>query len=108
MDFSKDGKMIVSCSKTGSIKTWNAESGKLIKTFSGHTDSVLEAHFFPDGSKILSCSKDSSVKVWNTKTTKVLFSETIDNDAGFTSAVAISDDGEHIALGGNDLIVKYA
>src|SRR4051812_22517845 len=40
MQFSPDGDSLVSAGGDGNIKLWDTGSGELIRTFSGHTDSV--------------------------------------------------------------------
>lgn len=62
--FSPDGKQVVTGSFDKSIKLWDLESLKEIKTFDGHTDMVLSVLFGPDGTKLLSGSQDQTAKLW--------------------------------------------
>ncbi|ETO29051.1 NB-ARC domain-containing protein [Reticulomyxa filosa] len=65
VQFSPDGKKIVSCSDDDTIKMWDALSGKKIQTFEGHSSAVKIIQFSPDGSKILSSSRDNTIRIWN-------------------------------------------
>jgi hypothetical protein len=63
--FSPDGRRIVSGSMDKTVKVWNAETGALIRTLSGHTGGVKSAAFSPDGRRIVSGADDQTVKVWD-------------------------------------------
>ncbi|CAA6819536.1 MAG: High-affnity carbon uptake protein Hat/HatR [uncultured Sulfurovum sp.] len=71
IDFSPDGKYIVSGDWDGTIKLWNIESGKEVKIFRGHLSYVKSLKFSPNGKYILSGSNDKTVKLWNIETEKV-------------------------------------
>ena len=45
VDFSPDGRQIVSASNDHTIRLWDFESGKLIKIIEGHTDDVNSVCF---------------------------------------------------------------
>jgi WD40 repeat protein len=44
---------------------WDLKGMKLIKTFTGHTDSVTCCCLTPDGQKLITGSLDCSVRVWD-------------------------------------------
>ena len=46
------------------IKIWSLKNGDLIKTFLGHTKSVLSASFSLDSKLIVSSSSDKTAKIW--------------------------------------------
>ena len=54
-------------------KIWNAQTGALLFSLEGHTDSVSSAKFFPNGLNILTASYDNTCKIWSAKTGKLLF-----------------------------------
>ncbi len=50
------------------VQVRNAQTGNLISTFTGHTDSVRSISFSPDGKTIASGSWDKTARVWNAQT----------------------------------------
>jgi WD40 repeat protein len=65
VSFSPDGKTLASGSYDNTIKLWNVETGKEIRTLSGHNDSVISVSFSPDGKTLASGSDDKTIKLWN-------------------------------------------
>ena len=54
---------IVSGSSDNTIKIWDALTGQLINTLTGHHNYVSSVAFSPDNSKIVSGSDDHTVKI---------------------------------------------
>jgi WD40 repeat protein/energy-coupling factor transporter ATP-binding protein EcfA2 len=63
--FSDDGRYIVSASHDETARVWDTASGHLLRTLTGHTDSVESAVFSSDGSKVLSVGLDNAARIWN-------------------------------------------
>jgi WD40 repeat protein/uncharacterized caspase-like protein len=55
--FSPDGETVFSGQLDGSVKAWNAESGKLIRSFDGRADKVLSVAFAPDSATVAAASE---------------------------------------------------
>ncbi|MEE1226930.1 MAG: hypothetical protein UHM08_07510 [Bacteroidales bacterium] len=62
--YSPDGTRIISGSRYGTIKIWEANTGECLNTLEGHLDEVRYVAFSPDGTKIISGSDDKTVKIW--------------------------------------------
>lgn len=72
VEFSPDGKKIVTASKDNTIKLWDAISGILLVDIKGHSDEVNFAKFTMDGKKIISGSKDGYAKIWDASTGELI------------------------------------
>jgi beta-lactam-binding protein with PASTA domain len=88
-------------------KLWDAATGEVIRTFTGHDYPVYSAAFSPDGAKVLTGSGDPSAKLWNTATGEVLL--TLAGANGHTNevySVAYSPDGSQVLTGAGDNTAK--
>ncbi|WP_421799797.1 WD40 repeat domain-containing protein [Haliscomenobacter sp.] len=54
------------------LKLWDANTGKLLWSYAGHTAPILALGFSPDGKYCLSYAQDEVLKVWNTLDGKLL------------------------------------
>jgi tetratricopeptide (TPR) repeat protein len=92
--FNPDGKHIVSGSDNGTIKVWDAVSGKELMSVRGQTLRQQSVAFSPDGKRIISGSADGMVKVWDVATGMEVMTL-----RGYGLAIAFSPDGKIIASG---------
>lgn len=65
VSFSADGKLVLSGSHDNSVKVWDAETGKTLKTLHGHGSWVRACRFSPDDRIVLSASHDKKAMLWN-------------------------------------------
>jgi len=65
VSFNPDGKMIASCGADKFVKTFEIPSGKLVKSFEGHTHHVLDVGWRGDGKFLASAGADNAIKVWD-------------------------------------------
>jgi WD40 repeat protein len=72
---------------------WDARTGKLRLTYTGHADTAWPLAWSPDGTSIASGSWDGTTQVWNARTGKRI--HTLEG----MSVFAWSPDGTSIALG---------
>lgn len=77
--FSPDSKLLASgggfigSSADTSIRLWDVKSGKLYKTFDGHTEIVNSICFSPDGNLLASASFDNTVRIVNIANSQILW-----------------------------------
>jgi WD40 repeat protein len=73
VEYSNDGKKIVSSSADKTIKVWDTETGECLGTYKGHSGPILSAVFSIDGQKILSASWDKTIKEWDIETGRCIY-----------------------------------
>jgi WD40 repeat protein len=56
---------LLSASDDKNIALWNASSGELVSTLTGHTDAVVSLAISKDGKLLVSSSKDGTIRLWN-------------------------------------------
>lgn len=67
--FPSSGHLILSAGADGKIKLWDCyHDRELLRSYSGHTSSVVDVDFSADGTSFVSASYDRQMKVWNTET----------------------------------------
>ncbi|KAH9843266.1 Pre-mRNA-processing factor 17 [Teratosphaeria destructans] len=67
--FPNSGHLLLSAGADGKVKLWDVyHDRELLRTYSGHTKSVVDVDFTPDGTKFVSASYDRQMKVWDTET----------------------------------------
>lgn len=71
---SKDGKFAFTGSGDRSIKMWEQNTGREIRTFLGHSYSVNSLSITNNGKNLASCSSDKTAKVWEVISGKEIFS----------------------------------
>ncbi len=99
--FSPDGKLLatggpVVGDASGDVKIWDAGSGELLHTLSGHTQRVILLVFSPDGNRLATSSDDGSVKLWNMSSCSEIF--TFGSPADRPVGLAFSPDGKRLAV----------
>ena len=66
--FSPDGSRIVTASSDSTARLWDAKTGIVLATLSGHTGPVWSAVFGPDGSRVVTASDDNTARLWDATT----------------------------------------
>ncbi|WP_249268059.1 WD40 repeat domain-containing protein [Microcystis aeruginosa FBCC-A68] len=103
VNFSPDGKTLVSGSDDGTIKLWNVETGKEIRTLKGHDGYVSSVNFSPDGKTLVSGSLQT-IKLWNVETGEEIL--TLKGHDNGVNSVNFSPDGKTLVSGSNDETIK--
>jgi hypothetical protein len=104
VNFSPDGKTLVSGSDDNTIKLWNVETGQEIRTLKGHDNSVYSVNFSPDGKTLVSGSWDNTIKLWNVETGQEI--RTLKGHDSPVRSVNFSPDGKTLVSGSWDNTIK--
>jgi len=102
--FSPDGKRIATASQDKTAKIWDAVTGQLLLTLTGHTDSVNGIVYSPDGKRIATTSEDHIAKVWDASTGEELL--TFSGHTDWASRIAFSPDGARLVTTSGDKTAK--
>jgi WD40 repeat protein len=65
LDFSPDGKYLASSAADKFVKVLDLATGKVVRTFEGHTHHVLGVSWKRDGRTLASAGADNVIKVWD-------------------------------------------
>jgi len=102
--FSPDGKTLASTHNDSTIQLWDLKTGRLIRSFVGHTGHVPAIVFSPDGKTLAGGSPDQTVKLWEVSSGRFIRAFKGHSDSIYS--VAFSPDGKTLASGSHDRTVK--
>ena len=91
----RNGNSVASAGRDGGVKTWSAESGKLLEELNGSRATVASLVTSPDGKLLAAVGEDGSLTLWNVKNGRVIRNS---SDEGVCCA-AFSPDGRTLACG---------
>ncbi|DBA81283.1 TPA: hypothetical protein ACH3X2_006901 [Trebouxia sp. C0005] len=100
VSFDNAEEAVVAGAQGGTIKLWDLEQAKVIRTLTGHRSSCLSVNFHPFGDFFASGSLDTSLKVWDVRR-KACINTYKGHSRGVTN-VQFSPDGRLVASGGQD------
>lgn len=102
LDFSPDGKYLITGGSDHTVKIWDLESSKLIKTLHGHIGDIQSVKISPDGKYIASgeiylAYGKAEIKIWEMIGWKLIRTLRTYSDV---LALAFSPNGNYLASGG--------
>jgi hypothetical protein len=99
---SSDGSRIVSVGEDGTVRQWDAKSGRAIgEPLRGHQSLVNSAAYSADGSRIVSAGNDGTVRQWEAKSGRAI-GEPLQGHQDPVNSASYSADGSRIMSAGVD------
>lgn len=95
MAYSPDARYVATGQADGRVAVWEVSSGRLLKTISGHTDSVTAVAYTPDAHMLISGSYDNTVRGWSLASGKELLRLTLTSPV---IGLGVSPDGSSITV----------
>jgi WD40 repeat protein len=106
VDFSPDGKRVVSGSYDHTIRIWDARTGELVAgPFIGHTNHVRSVAFSANGKHVISGSFDRTIRIWDAGTGE-LVAGPFEGHTKAVSSVAFAPDGKCVVSGSFDCTIR--
>ncbi len=102
--FAADGSYLLTGSKDGTARLWDAQTGQHVQTFTGHKAAVSSVTFSSDGAYVLTGSADGTARLWDTKTGRQL-RQFSGHNAPVTS-VAFSSSNSYVLTGSEDTTAR--
>ncbi|WVO20858.1 uncharacterized protein IAS62_002158 [Cryptococcus decagattii] len=91
---------VVSASYDRILRSWDIETGKQLRTFSGHGQSTLAIAYDSTGNTIASGSKDKHVRLWDA--VGGVCTNTMTDCLGEIASVEFDDEGKYLLVGCKD------
>lgn len=104
VSFSPDGTRLASGSSDGQINFWEATSGRLLRTFSGHTDEIRSLSFNPDGTRLMSGSGDNTLRMWDVQSSAIV-RDYVGHEKGIVQGMFMPN-GRVVLSGGFDTTLR--
>ncbi len=103
VDFNPDGEWLATAD-SNLIRIWDADSGNLIRTLSGHSADVTALAFSPEGQRLATGSQDATARIWDLTSGAELHVMTDHTEA--IEELAFSPDGDWLATASDDRSLK--
>ena len=95
VSWSSDGRRLASSGADGTVRLWDAESGRELRSLAGHNGSVRSVSWSPDGQRLASSGEEGTVRLWDAESGRELRS--LAGHKGSVWSVSWSPDGQRLA-----------
>jgi glucose repression regulatory protein TUP1 len=103
VDFSPNGRLVVSASWDGTVRIWNVRDGSA-KVFTDNADIFWSVRFSPNGQYVAAGNTDGFLRIWDVRTGRLVKRWTGHKDGVWS--VAFTPDGKGLVSGSGDGVVK--
>ncbi len=104
---SPDGSRVWGGGVDGALVGWDANSGELLKTLTGHEAEIVSVAISPDGRYALTAgASDGTARLWDVATGQAV--RIFNPEAGFVLDVAFSPDGRHALASSHGGVFMWA
>ena len=93
--FRGDGRILATAGDDGTVRLWEADTGRLLRALVGHGSAVPAVTWSPDGKMLASASRDGTVRFWDAEMGRPL--HTLAGHGRPVLDVAWSPDGKTLA-----------
>jgi WD40 repeat protein len=100
-----DSRWVVSASRDGTAKVWDADTGREVTTFRGHRAALTGVAWQPRGGQVASASWDGTARVWDPATGAEVL-QPLDGGAGSLHGLSFDRDGGALATAHHDGSVR--
>jgi WD40 repeat protein len=101
---SPDGRYVAAPSEDDTARLYDAETGAVVRTFTGHSRGVNGVAFDPSGRRIVTHAGDATARIWDVATGRTLAE--LRGHEGFVLAAAFSADGKRVVTTAVDKTAK--
>lgn len=104
VQFSPDGKSVISTSKDNSVRVWDVACGKCTTVITGESDYHTSASYSPDGKNIVIASRDNYIHIHDSITGSEI--KRLDGQSFIIESIAYSPNGLRLASVSRDNILQ--
>ena len=97
LEFSPDGKFLVTADRAGGAMLWETASGQEMFALNGHKGAITSVSWREDSEMVLTASEDGSIKLWNPRDGQVIKSVSAHN--GGVLCARFTHDGRIVTSG---------
>ena len=105
IDFSPDGRYLISGGKDTNVTLWNLKTSTMEKVLYAHFHSVRSVAFNPDSNILASSGDDGVIRLWNLRENREI--ATLNDHRGEVYSLDFSPDGTLLVSGSRDSTLRF-
>jgi WD40 repeat protein len=98
--FSPQGDLLAAAGNDRQIHLWRSDNHQLVRTFTGHKDSIYQVKFSHNGKYLASASNDRTIKIWSVADGQLL--HTLSGHSDGVYGITFSPDDKTLATASAD------